>query len=270
MKAADLLQTTAHVNLAVLGGDVARSARIASLSGRRHRLSCGSDVYWRRRLPGNCGEWVAPCHRAAALVFEPANPGNLLKAHADWSGWLALATNVIAAVWYVGAVRPRAVVHVVGLGGLLLGVVLAGSIDSIFAPEIAWLAHHVLTLSWTLLGLLLLIVSWVSHGQDVLGPRFWPTERRTLVAEFLRRCFPERTTRAWVTLCGAFVVILALRATWVEPATPYWSVGTTFAVSVLLGALAIWARAPLYTFGSGLLFNVIGLLLFTAWSDPSQ
>ena len=49
--------------------------------------------------------------------------------------------------------------------------------DAVLA-EIAWLAHHMLTLSWTLLGLLLLIVSWVGHAQDGLGPRFWPAERR--------------------------------------------------------------------------------------------
>jgi hypothetical protein len=183
--------------------------------------------------------------------------------YSEWA-WPALVTNAIAAIWYVSQVRTRAVVHAVALCGLLLGVMLAGTADRWLVG--AWTAHHVLTLSWTLLGLLLLVVSWVSHTQAALGPQFWPAERRTQLADVLRRCFPEATTRAWVTLCGGLVVVLALRATWVEPATPYWSVGNTFAVSVLLGALAIWARSPLYTFGSGLLFNVIGLLLFTAWS----
>jgi hypothetical protein len=44
-------------------------------------------------------------------------------------------------------------------------------------------------------------------------------------------------------------------------------VGNTLAVSVLLGALAIWARASFFVYASGLLFNVIGLLLFSAWSS---
>ena len=35
-----------------------------------------------------------------------------------------------------------------------------------------------------------------------------------------------------------------------EPREPYWSIANTFAVSVLLGTLAIWSRAPIYVFGS--------------------
>src|SRR5262249_11312712 len=63
-----------------------------------------------------------------------------------------------------------------------------------------------------------------------------------------------------------FVVLLALRAISVEPERPFWSVGNTAAVILLLGTLAIWARTPIYLYGAGLLFNVVGLLLFTAWS----
>jgi hypothetical protein len=198
------------------------------------------------------------------LAAMPDAPGEWLDLHASWAGWLALATNAVAAIWYVGLIRPAAVVHALALAGLLLGVVLAGTADQWLAG--VWIAHHVLTLSWTLLALLLLIVSWASHGQDALGPQFWPAERRTRLAEFLRRCFPEAAARAWVSLCGAFVVVLALRAAWVEPGSPYWSIGNTLAVSVLLGALAVWARSAFYTFASGLLFNVIGFLVFTAWS----
>src|SRR5262249_11850429 len=124
----------------------------------------------------------------------------------------------------------------------------------------------VLTLSWTLLGLGLLVLSWTSHGQDALGPRFWSAEDRTHLAERLRHFFPEGATRAWVSLCGAFVVALTLRAAWVEPDRPYWGVGNTLAVSILLGALAVWSRSALYAYGSGLLFNVIGFVVFLAWS----
>jgi hypothetical protein len=96
---------------------------------------------------------------------------------------------------------------------------LAGTLTGAFA-EVAWLGHHVLTLSWTLLALLVLIAAWASHAQTALGPRFWSAERRTQLAESLRQCFPERAARAWVSVCGAFVVLLALRAISVEPDNP--------------------------------------------------
>ena len=124
----------------------------------------------------------------------------------------------------------------------MLGVVLPGSLTGAFT-EVAWLGHHVLTLSWTLLALLVLIAAWASHAQTALGPLFWPAERRRRLADLLRQCFPERAARAWVTACGAFVVLLALRAVSVDPDRPYWSVANTLAVSVLLGARGLGAGA---------------------------
>ncbi|MSQ94093.1 MAG: hypothetical protein EXR98_06000 [Gemmataceae bacterium] len=161
-----------------------------------------------------------------------------------------------------GLVRPRGLVHALAIGGLMLGVVLAGTAEDWLGG--LWTAHHVLTLAWTLLGLIVLVLSWVGNTQIAIGPQFWPAEHRTRWADALRRCFPESASRMWVTFCGAFVVALALRA---ASAEPWWSVGNTCAVSILLGALAIWTRMPIYVYGSGLLFNVIGLLLFSAWSS---
>lgn len=200
------------------------------------------------------------------LAFAPENPNEWLPRVGDLGGWLAAGFNVAAAIWYLALARPRLVVHIVALGGLVFGVILAGTMSALF-PNVLWLGHHVLTLTWTLVGLSLLIVSWASHVQPALGPHFWPSERRTWLAESLRRWLPERWTRLWVTACGTFVVLLALRAISVEPDRPFWSVGNTVAVILLITALAVWARAPGYLYGAGLLFNVIGLLLFTAWSS---
>jgi hypothetical protein len=247
-----VLMRTLHINLAVLGG-----ASLAWLGLHRFLAPAGVELERRPLLAAQIalgllvnGLLVIPA--LFELILVPDRAGDWLQLQTEWSGWVALAPSAIAAIWYVAAVRPRAVVHAVALNGLLGGVMLAGSIGSAFDPQVAWLAHHVLTLSWTLLGLALLLVSWLSCARDP--------------ADIMQRCFPERTTRFWVALCGGSVVLLALRASWVEPAMPYWSVGNTFAVSVLLGALAIWARVPLYQYGSGLLFNVIGWLLFAAWS----
>ena len=255
-----------QVNLAILG-----ATAILRLGMHRYLLPTDVALSQTWQLPvqitiGLAATGVLTFAGLMALVLAPNHPGDWLGVHATWAGWLALGATGIAAIWYVGAAKPQALIHIVALSGLMLGLVVAGTVDSLFIPEIAWLAHHVLTLSWTLLGLLLLTISWASHAQAGLGPQFWPAERRVYLAESLRRFFPEATTRAWVTLCGTLVVVLALRATWVEPATPYWSLGNTFAVSILLGALAVWSRSLFYVYCSGLLVNIMGLLLFTAWS----
>ena len=48
------------------------------------------------------------------------------------------------------------------LGGLLIGIQLAGTADQVWGG--AWTAHHVLTLSWTLLALILLVLSWADYS----------------------------------------------------------------------------------------------------------
>jgi hypothetical protein len=198
-----------------------------------------------------------------SMVLDPARPGSWLTQHGLWPSWLALATNAVAAVWYVGVVRPRWVVHAVSLCGLMLGIVLAATFEWPEGPR--WLAHQVLTLAWTVLGLGVMIASWIGQTQTAIGPQFWPAERRARWASALFEFFPVGPSRGWVTLCGGLVVALALRAASIEPESPYWNIGNTFAVSLLLGLLAIWARAPIYVYGSGLLFNVIGGLIFFAW-----
>jgi hypothetical protein len=201
----------------------------------------------------------------AALIIDPAVPDAIVGRSADWAGAWALLANGLAAIAYVASVRPRLVIHALALSGLMAGVLLAG-LATFFFGNVEWIGHHVLTMSWTLLSLGLLIVSWSSHAQAGLGPHLWPEEKRARLAEVLRSCFPQGAARAWVTVCGAFVVLLALRAISVQPDRPYWSIANTLAVSVLIGALAIWARTPAYLYGAGLLFNIIGLLIYTAWS----
>ena len=144
----------------------------------------------------------------AELVVTPANPDDMLPRIGDLSGWIALASNLAAAVWYLAVVRPRFVVHGVALGSLMLGVVIAGSFTAFFPTE-DWLGHHLLTLTWTLAGLALLVAPWTSHVQPALGPQWWPAERREGLADFLRRCLPE----SWARLghgVRAFVVLLAV------------------------------------------------------------
>jgi len=240
--------------------------------GDLHQLPL--QIFW-----GMVGVVVLAGGASFALIAEPERPDKFLNLLGDLkprelaflcaAGWLAFLTNLSAAAWYVGRTRPQLVVHAVALTSMCLGIALAVSADLIFESD--WLAHHVATLSWTLLAMAILALSWFSHANESIGPEHWTDVRRTRFADYLRQCFPERSARFWITLCGAVVVMFALRVAMVEPARPYWSIGNTLAVSVLLGTLAVWTRSPLYTFASGLLINVIGLLVFFAWSaHPDQ
>jgi hypothetical protein len=198
-----------------------------------------------------------------ALVGSPRNPGPFLAETGTIAGWLALIVNLVAACWYTGLVAPARVIHLVGIGGLLLAILCAATAEAIAPAD--WLAHHVLTGCWTAVALLILALAWSSHHTDHLGPRLWSPERRAAAARLLRTWLPEAPARAWVTGSSAAVVFTAMLAVWLEPIWPAWSSGNVLAVGILLGALALWAGQPLYSYGSGLTVNVIGLLVYGTW-----
>src|SRR5262249_19135287 len=50
-----------------------------------------------------------------------------------------------------------------------------------------------------------------------------------------------------------------------DPGRPWWSFTTTLAVSILLGADAIWSRRPFLVYVSGLLVSVAGYLIWHSW-----
>jgi hypothetical protein len=197
---------------------------------------------------------LAPADPLPALLLQVGRP----------AGWVALLVPMAAALWYLGLVAPRNVVHVVGAGGLMLGVLAACSAAQITGQG-GWLAHHVLSLAWTLLGLVILGVGWAGGSLSEIGPLFWPPERRARAANALATFFPAARSRRWVESMVVLVVALALRGAWEDPGRPYWSSGATLAVAVLLGAMAVWTRRPAYVYASGLMVNVVGFLAWTAW-----
>jgi hypothetical protein len=93
----------------------------------------------------------------------------------------------------------------------------------------------------------------------------WGPQRRAAVAKRLRTWLPEAAARAWVAGLGAVVVAAWLLAAALEPVPPYGSSGNVLAIAVLLGALALWSRRPLYSYASGLMINIVGLLLYCTW-----
>jgi hypothetical protein len=201
----------------------------------------------------------------APLLALPARTLPLLVEQAgDHAGWLALVPTLAAVVGYARRAAPRLVVHALGGGGLLLGVLAACTAHRLTGPG-NWLPQHVLTIEWTFLGLMLLGASWAGDSQSAVGPGFWPPERRARAAALLGELFPDAPSRRWVETIALLVVALALRGAWGDPARPYVSAAATVAVSALLAALALWSRRPAHVYASGLLLNVVSFLAWKAW-----
>src|SRR5439155_11896766 len=126
--------------------------------------------------------------------------------------WAAVVLAPTAWVWFLHRFAPQRRVHAWSLAGLMLGVVAACCASHWDSGD--WLAQHVLTASWGVAGLGMLLVGWRAPELS-----------------------SSTSTRRWVEVISALVVILALRGAWADPARPYWSVGATLTASVLLGGL---------------------------------
>lgn len=201
---------------------------------------------------------------APALVMVLWNGGALAEIGAQAArlpGWLAMATTLALGLWVVRLWAPRLAVHTLGCGGVAAGVLAA----AVAADSAGWRGYHVLTLAWTVLALTMLAAAWVGSQLGALGPVFWSAERRAAAADLVRQLFPVGPARRWVETLSVCVVLLALGGTWGDPARPYWSSLATLAVSVLLGAMAVWTRRPGYVYASGLLINVVAFVVWQAW-----
>jgi hypothetical protein len=169
-------------------------------------------------------------------------------------GWVALTLAAAAAVWYAVAVLPRALVHLLcGLG--LAFTSAAACLAGRDAGE-NWRAYHMLTAGWFLTGFEALALGWVWVFRRGERPATASAAGGGLAAHL----------HPWVRALGLAVVLLAVRAgLGGDPARPYAPAGATLAVSALVGALAFWSRRPFDVYGSGLLVNVAGGLVWQAW-----
>src|SRR5262249_51226262 len=147
---------------------------------------------------------------------------------------------------------PANVVHVVGAGGLALGVLAACSASWWDAGD--WFANHVLMFAWCTLGLVLLATGWLGAGRSPAGTAL---------------VLPSASVWAWVEAVGILVVALALRWTGEDPSRPYWSAAATLAVSLTAGALALWSRRSYHVYASGLLVCIAGSMVWAAWGPST-
>ncbi len=174
--------------------------------------------------------------------------------------WLGLILLVAAGLLWIGPLAPRGGVHVAGAGGLFLGILAACTVAA-WEPA-PWVPYHVLTLTWVLVSLELLVLGWT--GSRRLG--FQPDGPQSgWKPNLLEVIFPAASTRRWVEVIALLVVLLALGGAMYDPGRPYWSSAATLAVSILFGALAVWTRLQGYVYVSGLLINVVGYLMWQAW-----
>jgi hypothetical protein len=184
------------------------------------------------------------------LFLRPGQPlpAELAEAGLPW-GWLALVAALASAFWYSRQAALFRWTPALGVVGLALGILAAGSTAR--GEQGDWLAYHLLTAAWIVTGVAVLVADSKRAVPDpaALSLLRWPYSSLSL----------------WTEMIGLGVVVLALRGAWADPARPWWSAGATLAVSALAGILALRARLERYTYISGLLVNLAGTILWIAW-----
>ncbi len=204
------------------------------------------------------------CVLSRPAVTLPKELHEFLLQTGNLAGWLALLCSLALAIWFTRIPGSGwRTIHVLGVGGLLLGI--AAACTAARWDVDGWLAFHVLSLAWALVGLVFLTCGWAGAELSRFGPIFLSDEGRRWTAQQLGQLFPVAPTRLWVEGFGLLVVLLALGESLLDPARSSWSCAAPLAVSVLLGADAVWSRRPWLVYVSGLLLNVSGYLLWRSW-----
>jgi hypothetical protein len=188
----------------------------------------------------------------AIMVWDPSPnhwPPFLQRIGSAW-GWLALVLSVAAGVWYWGQSKPQLRSHLLCEFGLALGVLAAASASP--WDNRNWLSYHTLEVAWIVAGCLVLLAGRIARIFHI-APRI--------------EILPPRTMRLWVQAISFMTVALAVLGAWQDPAwqdpgRPWWSAGVTLAAGGLLSAVAIRFRLPGCVYASGLMVNVIGILIW--------
>ncbi len=128
-----------------------------------------------------------------------------------------------------------------------------------------WLSYHVLTGAWWLWGMVMLVAGWLGHR----GSKFESRELKDAgpsILELLFSIFHARSSIfiGWVHAISVLVLALGLGSALADPSRPLWSSGPVWAVSFLLGTIALWQRRPFHVYACGLLMNVAGSLIWLA------
>jgi hypothetical protein len=193
--------------------------------------------------------------RVITVSVNPDDP--LVLAIGRWPGWLALAPAAVGTIWLLCVLAPRHTIH--GLAGIgLMSGVLAACLATHVDHGSEWLGFHVLTLSWLVVAAGILAMAWVADRQrqaPVGSPPWWTD------------LVPRQSSVYWVFVIGAVVVLLVFPEGWRDPYRPTWPSAMVLGASALMGALHVWTRRGGFAYASGLLFNVVGQLVWQTWAE---
>jgi hypothetical protein len=197
------------------------------------------------------------------------------------AGWLGLLASAAVMYWYVSGVGARAAgqtegrhrVHVLGALGVGVVALAASGLNPTGEP---WTSYHVLVAAGSVYALGILIAGMLAvqpHLLQSLVPAA-PTESDESESrdwsKWLADLLPARAVQGWLHGINWPLVILALRGGWTDPERPYWSVAGLMTASVVTGALAVWSRRQVYAYASGLLANLVAILIWVAFGAPRE
>jgi hypothetical protein len=188
-------------------------------------------------------------------------PGPFVADIGSPAGWAALLLSATAAFWHFAVSRPRGCLHVLGIAGLSAGVLAACSASPWDTGN--WLSFHVLLLSWCVLGLAATAIGSVTFSLRVAGLTS-PTSGEMHARRFVA-VFRPRELRRWLEGIGIAILVLALPTAGLDPWRPWSSAAAVLVVSLMATILALWSRRQRYVWISGLLVDLVGLLLWWSW-----
>jgi hypothetical protein len=223
------------------------------------RIRFSSILTWQVAI-GLLGLAVLLVVPVVALVLSPANPP-IPPEFGEIGSWLALISAIGAAAWFLREFAPLRLVHLLGCFGLGVGI-LAACYVSPWDYQESWLTYHVLTASWVLCGFAMVIFGclWSVNGDQ--GSKIEGGNANVLPSSILH---PRSSVIIfWLQFICLLVLGLGLGSAIGDPTKLYWSSGPVLAVSLLLGAVAVWQRRPMHVYASGLLINIVGSLIWLA------
>lgn len=198
-------------------------------------------------VAGNAGLLAAGAFR---LFIEPHTTATGLAALGEPPAWLALLSLVSACIWWTAQSAPRRLTHVLAAGGLGLGVLVAYSLEA--AGPQSWLRYHALLATWAISGYGLLACYLVAQLWEEKGPT---------------RYVSAIGVETWGVLVAGLVVLFGIRAAWDDPSRPVWPGGAILAASILVGGLAHSFPRARHVVVSGVLINVVGLVVLAGYDS---
>lgn len=168
------------------------------------------------------------------LLQDPGRLSPEVSAADGIWGWLTFGLTVVTVLVYLRLTRMHEAVHVLGTVGMGAGVLAACTAAHFDHGQ--WLSYHVLMLSWTIVGAMILLGGWLESHRRTAPPE-----------EGERPWISIQVVQAWLAVSGLPVLALALRGVLDDPAGAWWSSGVIAALSVLAAMLGIWRQRVLWT-----------------------